>query len=345
MQFSAQRLHPLSTSAPLWLRARTSPSAAPHRQSSAANQAGLVLYRVLPARRLTKGVCIEMSAILVGFSGKYGAGKDAIASTVFSRLGIAATQMSFAAALKAEASRMYVACEYGHIRPAFGFELEDGSVWQTGRLDDLALEVARPKLADGSAAPVVPAAPVPCSATFGTDFKGAPASRTARIEAEVFAQAAPTLVCESMTALPVNAYDRTPAHRKMLQVHGTDIRRFSDDNYWVKKGLESAAASMADGVSVYCTDVRFTNEADGILDAGGVVVRIEISPEVQRARLLSRDGSLPSAEAANHPSETQLDDYDRFSVVVSNDGTLDETVSKVLEFLASELGVTIPAAA
>jgi len=286
-----------------------------------------------------------MDAILVGFSGKYGAGKDAVAAEVFSRLGIESARMSFAAALKDEASRMYVACHRGHIRPAFGFALSDGSVWQTGRLDDLSLEAGRPKLDDGSAAPLVPTAPIPCTATASTDFVANPSSWVGRVENAVLSRIAPSRVCGSVAAFPVDAYERTPAHRKMLQVHGTDVRRFSDGNYWVNKGLETARALMAEGKSVFCTDVRFTNEADGILGAGGVVIRIHISPEVQRERLLARDGSLPSPEAANHPSETQLDDYERFSLVVNNDGAFEDTVSQVVAFLRDRFGDVLPAAA
>jgi len=65
------------------------------------------------------------------------------------------------------------------------------------------------------------------------------------------------------------------------------------------------------------TDVRFENEADAVLKQGGILVRI------------NRD-SLDTND--QHPSETSLDNFDKFDYVIENDGTLKDFKNKVIEF-------------
>lgn len=88
-------------------------------------------------------------------------------------------------------------------------------------------------------------------------------------------------------------------HAKLLQWWGTEYRRTQDPNYWVKH--------WADGINknadiVLVTDMRFENEAAAIKAVGGYTVR------VSRANQNGTPFVDPSRDA-NHPSETQLDDY------------------------------------
>jgi hypothetical protein len=70
---------------------------------------------------------------------------------------------------------------------------------------------------------------------------------------------------------------------------------------------------------IVITDVRYPNEADAILAAGGIVIRIV------------RDGVvLNDGRDVNHISETALDDYDKFSAVIHNNGTIDQYRDLVL---------------
>lgn len=248
---------------------------------------------------------------IIGISGKQGAGKDSVGGAVMDRLGVPWKRLSFAAALKDEASELYVECANGHMRPAFGFELEDGTVWRTGSLPDVAADTSRPFLSSGAAAPVVPAAPLPCSRPMGDG------------------------ICGSTEARPVDARQRSPEHRLMLQLHGTDVRRLIDQDYWVNKALDAAAAAMGEGYWVLFTDVRFPNEADGVRAQDGLVIRLEIDEAVQRQRLLDRDGSLPAPDAWSHPSETSLDDYEPWSLVVPNNGEFSDTVERIVDFIVA----------
>jgi hypothetical protein len=62
------------------------------------------------------------------------------------------------------------------------------------------------------------------------------------------------------------------------------------------------------------TDLRFKNEAQAILDKDGYLVRVEGDPAYVR-RDSSRD--------LNHPSETDLDDWKKWNLIIHNTSTLE----------------------
>ena len=143
------------------------------------------------------------------------------------------------------------------------------------------------------------------------------------------------LLSDELTAdATVTGRSRTPGIRAALQYYGTDVRRVQDPDYWVKRALGPAVRAVAAGFDVYFSDIRFPNEVAGARRLGFHVVRLLISPQTQRARLLERDGLEPDPEAVNHPSETALDDYDGFDQVLDNNGTVDAAVSRILAALS-----------
>lgn len=88
-------------------------------------------------------------------------------------------------------------------------------------------------------------------------------------------------------------------HSLLLQWWGTEYRRAQDPNYWVKKFVSQVKDFP--GV-VIAQDVRFTNEAQTIKELGGLLTNVtRLNVDGTPFRDPSRD--------ANHPSETQLDDY------------------------------------
>lgn len=127
----------------------------------------------------------------------------------------------------------------------------------------------------------------------------------------------------------LTAADRTPQVRRFLQYLGTDVRRAVDPGYWVRPTLATTARHLAAGHSVYLTDVRFPNEVDALRAAGGFAVRLTVTPTTQATRLTGRDGIPVDPVALSHPSETALDNYPGFDLVVSNDGALATTVATV----------------
>lgn len=133
----------------------------------------------------------------------------------------------------------------------------------------------------------------------------------------------------------LTSYSRTPGIRKALQYWGTEVRRAQDPNYWVKKTIQKSYTNIAEGKSIYITDVRFPNEADSVLDTFGTVIRLNISPEIQEQRIMKRDGLKVSEDARSHPSETSLDSYSKFNATVNVDYlTPEEVVEKIKNQLA-----------
>ena len=98
--------------------------------------------------------------------------------------------------------------------------------------------------------------------------------------------------------------------REFLQKLGTAVRKEIDPDFWVK-----ALFNTYHNGNVIIADVRFPNEAEAIKERGGKLIRIE----------------RPGAGAGNHISETALDDYKGWDIVIDNVGTL-EDLFKVVKF-------------
>lgn len=100
--------------------------------------------------------------------------------------------------------------------------------------------------------------------------------------------------------------DKRPEVRRFLQVLGTDLFRAYDPDVWVRLCVADAARHTARGTNVVISDLRFPNEADAIVAAGGLVLRCEADEAVraERVRRLYEDSANDT-----HPSETALDGY------------------------------------
>lgn len=127
---------------------------------------------------------------------------------------------------------------------------------------------------------------------------------------------------------PLDGYSRTEGIRRALQYLGTDVRRNVDDQYWVKRFHTDVPTEDF----VFVTDVRFANEADSVKDNGGLILRLEPPAEIVAERVNARDGVQYSEAAHQHISETALDNYPRFDLVIST-STFD--VEDIVDFLTS----------
>ena len=137
--------------------------------------------------------------------------------------------------------------------------------------------------------------------------------------------------------LNLNSRSRTDWIRTALQVWGTDVRRETDKDYWVKRTVERAAEALAQGRNIMVTDVRFPNEVIACQAIGFTVVRLEISPEEQARRLWERDNLVPNPESQRAESETALDVYDGFDLVIDNNGSIEEGIQKVLYYIRTRV--------
>lgn len=111
--------------------------------------------------------------------------------------------------------------------------------------------------------------------------------------------------------------------REMLQRIGTEAMRDRiHQNVWVNALFaDYKPTNSIQGVTRdqkfpnwLITDVRFPNEADAVKARGGILVRID------------RPGK---EDTGTHPSETALDNYDKWDVRFINDGSLEDLLKKV----------------
>lgn len=126
---------------------------------------------------------------------------------------------------------------------------------------------------------------------------------------------------------------KTPAKRVAYQLLGQAVRSV-DSGYWVRAAVENV--DWGSEFPIF-TDVRMPNEVEALYDAGAPVVYLRVSPQVQRERLLARDGSLPSADALAHETETALDEAVQCGavpVVDASQGSAHRVALRVLEAAA-----------
>lgn len=100
---------------------------------------------------------------------------------------------------------------------------------------------------------------------------------------------------------------KSPETRKLLQITGTEMGRdVHGDDIWTRTA-ETLIYGMAQaGVTrVVVPDVRFENEVDWVRSLGGVIVR-----------LTGRGGA--TGANAQHSSETALDAYESWDIVLDN---------------------------
>lgn len=127
---------------------------------------------------------------------------------------------------------------------------------------------------------------------------------------------------------------KTPAKRVAYQLLGQTVRGV-DSGYWVR-----AAVNGVDWEREFpiFTDVRMPNEVEALYDAGAPVVCLRVSPQVQRERLMGRDGALPSEEALHHETETALDvavQCGAVPVVDASDGAPERAALRVLKTVSA----------
>ncbi len=114
---------------------------------------------------------------------------------------------------------------------------------------------------------------------------------------------------------------------RLQQVIGTNLfRDHFDDMVWVKSLFAPYDPALHNWI---VSDVRFKNEADYVKSQGGILVRLEGDPAGVRAK---------STRDMNHPSETDLDDYKKFDIIVDTelgDGKLKLLVNCLTVVLAN----------
>jgi hypothetical protein len=145
--------------------------------------------------------------------------------------------------------------------------------------------------------------------SFGDAIKAVCATLAGEDTAPYYTQAGKTEL------LP--AFGRTRG--EMLQQVGGALRAWNYE-IWVQAFFARLPADSF----IIVPDVRFPNEAQPILDRGGLMLRIEGDPLMQQG-----DGTRDDS----HPSETVMDTYDQFSAVLHNVGSREALEQQVRALL------------
>jgi dephospho-CoA kinase len=176
-------------------------------------------------------------------------------------------------------------------------------------------------------------------------LRSTPAAHAAAVTAQVSgvtveaATPVAELLVQALAQDPaIHSYVRTREIRLALQHWGTNVRRASDDEYWVKQAMLDVVKHLAEGHSVYVTDARFINEVTAARSLGFVAVRLEVDLPIRAARLYARDGLEIDPASENHPSEMELENYQGFDLWVDNSGPLDESVHQVVSHIRTLQG-------
>jgi hypothetical protein len=132
-----------------------------------------------------------------------------------------------------------------------------------------------------------------------------------------------TQIVRNATGRP-DAGRRTPRMRVLLQRLGAE---WYVDGHWTDAVIADCVVA-GDNHQVVLTTVRFPDEAQNVLDHGGVVVRLDVSPTEQAKRLPRRDGFIGSNAVLNHPGESALDTWPGFMMRIDTEQHQVEEVSR-----------------
>jgi hypothetical protein len=122
----------------------------------------------------------------------------------------------------------------------------------------------------------------------------------------------------------INSKDEEPfwTPREILQAYGQFYRTI-DANFWVNNLFNVLDDKKYN--SVIITDVRHPNEADPVIERGGVLIKIDSGREGKE-----------EIHGQNHISETAMENYDKIDFTVINNWglrELKEAAKDMVEFL------------
>lgn len=137
----------------------------------------------------------------------------------------------------------------------------------------------------------------------------------------------------------IKTAQKTPELRILMQAYGT-YRRSQDPNYWVKrheKAIKEAFTieNTPYGVVIHIPDIRFKNEAEYVLNNGGILIDVICDESVRVERLKARGGE--SIVGADHESETELENHSYDTIKIDNNGDIRYTETLVYNTITEDL--------
>jgi len=115
--------------------------------------------------------------------------------------------------------------------------------------------------------------------------------------------------------LPVEfQYKEIKTYRHLLQKFGTDaVRNNLGENFWI-----NCLFIDLDYTDVIVPDVRFLNEAEAIKKRDGLLIKV-----------VNEHADTLTLTENKHISETEMDKYEDFDIVVENNSSIDELLKQI----------------
>lgn len=135
-------------------------------------------------------------------------------------------------------------------------------------------------------------------------------------------------IYEACAALQTNLNIPVEKDRKLLQFIGAHYRDTISNTFWVDQ-LEAKIHAIPEDVIIIIDDLRFEEEAALITKVKGLSVRLECAEEERAARV----GSSLFLNT-KHPSETSLDTYPKFDLILNSTTLTPGAAAKVVAFNA-----------
>lgn len=109
-----------------------------------------------------------------------------------------------------------------------------------------------------------------------------------------------------------------------MQKLADHIRKF-DDDVFVKALLIANATYLRDGSVIIIKDVRHKNEVEAIKSLNNLLVRVDAPANAKTKR------------SKEHKSETELDDYDQWSLRIGADGDIESLARSIVDVVCTEM--------
>lgn len=116
--------------------------------------------------------------------------------------------------------------------------------------------------------------------------------------------------------------------REMLQVVAKTISENVREDIWIQSSLKKMNSLLKEGkTKIVHDDLRYQFEFDELRRQGFVLIRLEVSPEVQAKRIKTLYGKI-EPELINHISEMDLD-YKDFDYTINADQPLIDMLEEI----------------
>lgn len=157
---------------------------------------------------------------------------------------------------------------------------------------------------------------------------------TANLFQQYFPQLQKLSFADPIKQIATQIFDIQDKNRELLQNIGGKMREINPD-VWVKYTIRRATQHA----DVIIDDVRYLNEINALKEAGFTIIYLEVSPKVQRERILINywDDATQHLDRLHHDSE-QADQYAHLADHTIRVDTMEQLTTAVRVLIGYDAG-------